>query len=82
MINSTLLQEFSNKIKNLVSESPISDIDKNIHALIQATFTKMELVSREEYDVQVVALQHAHEKLAQLEEKLAQIEDLLQKSQK
>lgn len=82
MINSTLLQEFSNKIKNLVSESPISDIDKNIHALIQGTFTKMELVSREEYDVQVVALQHAHEKLAQLEEKLAQIEDLLQKSQK
>ncbi|HEY0562979.1 MAG TPA: accessory factor UbiK family protein [Methylophilus sp.] len=82
MINSALLQEFSNKIKNLVSESPISDIDKNIHALIQGTFTKMELVSREEYDVQVVALQHAHEKLAQLEAKLAAIEDLLQKNQK
>lgn len=82
MINSELLQEFSNKIRNLVKDSPISDIDKNIHALIQGTFTKMELVSREEYDVQVQALKHAHEKLAQLEAKLAAFEDLLQKSQK
>ncbi len=82
MIKSDFLQDLSIKIKNLVSNSPISDLDRNIHALIQGAFTKMELVSREEYDVQVQALQHAQQKLISLEAKLAALEDLLQKGQK
>lgn len=82
MINLTLIQDLSFKIKSLVKESPVSDLDRNIHALIQGTLTKMELISREEYDVQTTVLQQTREKLNELEKKLAVIEDLLQKPQK
>jgi ubiquinone biosynthesis accessory factor UbiK len=74
MINAKLLNDLSNKIKEIVNISPMADLDKNIHALIQGVFTKMELVSREEFDVQAEVLRNAREKLTNLEEKLADLE--------
>ena len=71
------LSDMSNKIKELIKESPLEDIDKNIHALIQGAFTKMELVSREEFDVQIEVLCNTREKLAKLEAKLAELETSL-----
>ena len=68
------LSDISNKIKELIKKSPLEDIDKNIHALIQGAFTKMELVSREEFDVQAEVLRNTREKLAKLEAKLAELE--------
>ena len=68
------LSDISNKIKELIKQSPLEDIDKNIHALIQGAFTKMELVSREEFDVQAEVLRNTREKLAKLEAKLAELE--------
>lgn len=82
MLNSAFLQELSIKIKELFKNSPANDLDRNIHALIQGALTKMELISREEYDVQTEVLKHTREKLNALEEKLKTIEDLLQKSHK
>lgn len=82
MLNSGPLLELSNKIKELIKISPAGDLDRNIHALIQGALTKMELISREEYDVQTEVLKHTREKLDALEEKLRTIEDLLQKSHK
>ena len=82
MLNSGSMLELSNKIKELIKNSPAGDLDRNIHALIQGALTKMELISREEYDVQTEVLKHTREKLDALEEKLKTIEDLLQKSHK
>ena len=82
MLNSAFLQELSIKIKELFENSPAGDLDRNIHALIQGALTKMELISREEYDVQTEVLKHTREKLNALEKKLETIEDLLQKSHK
>jgi len=82
MLNSELFHDLSIKIKELTINSPIADLDKNIHALIQGALTKMELISREEYDVQTEVLKQTKEKLNALEKKLESIEDLLQKSQK
>ena len=81
MINSTIFNDLSNKIIKLTESSPIADMDKNVHALIQGAFTKMELVSRQEFDTQAAALQLAREKLASLEQKLAALESQLQASQ-
>ena len=68
------LSDISNKIRELIKKSPLEDVDKNIHALIQGAFTKMELVSREEFDVQAEVLRNTREKLAKLEAKLAELE--------
>jgi ubiquinone biosynthesis accessory factor UbiK len=74
MLNSEMLNEISNKIREIIKNSPLNDADKNIHALIQGVFTKMELVSREEFDVQAEVLRSTRQKLAQLEAKLAELE--------
>ena len=78
MFSTTKLNEISNKIKEVVSGSPLGDVEKNMHALLQGVFTKMELVSREEYDVQAEVLRNTRQKLEQLEIKLAALEASMQ----
>lgn len=75
MFNSSFINDLSNKIRELVKNSPLDDMDKNIHALIQGAFTKMELISREEFDVQAEVLRNTRDKLASLEAKLAELEE-------
>ena len=58
MLNTNKLNEISNKIREMVNSSPLSDVDQNIHALIRSMLTKMELVSREEFDVQAEVLRN------------------------
>lgn len=79
MLNSPQFQELSNKIKDIVKSSPLADVDKNVHALIKGALTKMELVTREEFDVQAEVLRNAREQLLALETKLAALEAQMQK---
>ena len=75
MFNSEKINEISNKINEIIKSSPLADMEKNINALIQGAFTKMELVSREEFDVQAEVLRNTREKLEKLEAKLAELEE-------
>ncbi len=78
MLSTTKLNEISNKIKEVVSGSPLGDVEKNMHALLKGVFTKMELISREEFDVQAEVLRNTRQKLEQLEIKLAALEASMQ----
>ena len=81
MFNSEKINEISNKINKMIKSSPLADVEKNINALIKGAFTKMELVSREEFDVQTEVLHNAREKLVLLEAKLAELEQKLKQQQ-
>ena len=74
MLNSSNIQDLSNKIKEIAASSPLADIDKNIHALIKGALTKMELVTREEFDAQTAVLLRTRQKLEALEQELARLE--------
>jgi BMFP domain-containing protein YqiC len=74
MLNNEKLREISNKIRQIVKDSPLPDIEKNIDALLKGMFTKMELVTREEFDVQTEVLKRTRQKLEELEKKLSEIE--------
>jgi len=74
MLNNEKLNEISNKIREIVKDSPLPDIEKNIDALLKGMFTKMELVTREEFDVQTEVLKRTRQKLEELEKKLCEIE--------
>lgn len=76
MFNSIQFQDLSNKIKDIIKSSPLADVDKNVDALIKGALTKMELVTREEFDVQTEVLRRAREQLTSLETKLAALEAL------
>lgn len=49
------------------------DIEKNMHTLLQDTFSKLNLVTREEFDIQCALLQRSREKLDKLEKQLDQL---------
>lgn len=73
MFSPDKLNEISNKIKEVVKDSPLGDAEKNIHALLKSVFTKMELVTREEFDVQTDVLHRTREKLDALEKQLSEL---------
>ena len=74
MLNNEKLKEMSNKIREIVKDSPLPDLEKNIDALLKGMFTKMALVTREEFDVQTEVLKRTRQKLEELEKKLSEIE--------
>jgi ubiquinone biosynthesis accessory factor UbiK len=82
MINTQFFEDLSNRIREITKSSPAADMEKNIRALLQGAFTKLELVSREEFDVQADLLRRTRQKLEMLEAKQAELEDLLQKNNK
>ena len=69
-----LLTELSARLAALASENPARDLEKNFRGVLSAAFARMDLVTREEYDVQVQVLARAREKLALLEARLAELE--------
>lgn len=74
MFNSKIIDEIASKISRMMAESPAADLEKNLNALLRGMFTKLELVTREEFDVQTQVLQRTREQLEQLEKKLAELE--------
>lgn len=50
------------------------DLERNIHTLLQATFARLDLVTREEFDTQTRVLARTREKLEQLEKTVAALE--------
>ena len=74
MKNLAFLDDLSIKIKEMIKVSPAGDLEKNIHALLQSMFTKLELVSREEFDIQTEVLRQTREKLTALEKQIESLE--------
>lgn len=68
-ITQRLLDALPPGIKNIKE-----DVEKNFRSILQSTFTKMDLITREEFDVQVALLKRTREKLQVLEHKLAEFE--------
>lgn len=73
-MNMQMIEELSSKLRETLAKSPAGDLEKNIHALLQSAFTKLALVSREEFDVQTEVLRRTREKLEALEKKLTELE--------
>lgn len=50
-------------------------LEKNFREILQSTFSKLDLVTREEFDAQVKALERVREKLNQMEKELKTMEE-------
>jgi BMFP domain-containing protein YqiC len=73
-MDNRVLDEINKKINDLLANTPAADVQKNLRALLQSTFAKLDLVTREEFDVQRAVLLRAREKITQLEARLAALE--------
>ena len=75
MLNPKLLDEISSKIQEAIAQSPAKDLEKNLRAVLQSIFSRMNLVTREEFDVQQEVLLRTREKLTALEARVAAMEE-------
>ncbi|MDR5609107.1 MULTISPECIES: ubiquinone biosynthesis accessory factor UbiK [unclassified Arsenophonus] len=50
------------------------DLDKKLRAILQSQLGKLDLVSREEFDIQTQVLLRTREKMAQMEKRIEQLE--------
>ena len=74
MLNAKIIEDISSKLSAAANSSPAKDIEKNIRALLAQGFAKLDLVTREEFDVQAQVLARTREKLAALEVRVAELE--------
>ena len=74
VIDPKLFEDLRKRIDEALKDSPAQDIEKNLRALLAAWFERMDLVLREDFEVQKKLLERAHAKLAELEARIAELE--------
>lgn len=74
MLNSKTLDELAARIGRAFENSPAKDIEKNVKALLQSGLSRLDFVSREDFDVQVEVLRKTREKVERLEARVAELE--------
>ena len=74
MTPAKILADLQAKLAELAAASPVKDLEKNLKSVAASAFGRLDLVTREEYDVQAKVLERAREKLAQLEARVAELE--------
>ena len=74
MPTSRIFEDLSARISEFLAASPAKDVEKNLKALLSAAFGKLDLVTREELDIQAKVLARTREKLSALEARVAELE--------
>lgn len=74
MTTPRFLDEIGAKLSELAAHSPARDIEKNVRALLGSAFSRLDLVTREEFEVQREILAQARQRLADLEARVAALE--------
>ncbi len=74
MIGKKIFEEVSAKLGETIANSPAKDVEKNVKAMLGSAFNRMDLVTREEFDIQQQVLIKTRTKLAELEERLSRLE--------
>lgn len=74
MLDPKRFEELAARLGAVISASPAGELQKNAQALLSSFFSKLDLVSREEFDIQTQVLLRTREKLKALEARLEQWE--------
>lgn len=74
MLNSKILDDLSARIEAAIAASPARDIQKNLKAIVSGSLSKLDLVTREEFDIQAQVLGRTREKLDALEARIKAME--------
>jgi ubiquinone biosynthesis accessory factor UbiK len=74
MNNPKFVDDISSKLNEIIANSPAKDFEKNARALLSQGFAKLDLVTREEFDIQSELLSRTRQKLEGLEKQVSALE--------
>jgi BMFP domain-containing protein YqiC len=78
----TFFNDLQDKINQAIENSPAKDIERNVKAMMTQGFSKLDLVTREEFDIQAQVLAKTRAKLEALELRMAELEAKLASEEK
>lgn len=84
MINAAILSKIGQQIASLLPEQAKAtqqEVERNVHAILQGVFARLDLVTRDEFDAQTAVLQRTREKVELLETAVSQLEQQLKDNQ-
>jgi BMFP domain-containing protein YqiC len=73
-MNDKILNDIDRRMREVFAQSPAADLEKNVRALLSSFFARLDLVTREEFDIQRQVLLRTREKLARLEAQVSELE--------
>jgi BMFP domain-containing protein YqiC len=73
-----ILSELNERMRQVFAQSPAADLEKNLRAMLASAFARLDLVTREEFDVQREVLLRSREMLTRLESRVSELEAKLQ----
>lgn len=85
MFDANFLDDLAKRLSNCVPPALLDakqDLEKNFRSVLQSTFSKLDLVTREEFDTQTKVLARTREKLDKLEKIVSELESGSAKSKK
>lgn len=75
MINRTdWIEDFQKNMSELIAKSPAADIERNVKAMMAQTFARLDLVTREEFDIQAQLLERSMARITALESRVMALE--------
>lgn len=81
-MNDKLLGDIAARLAELAADNPARDLEKNARAVLGSAFAKLDLVTREEFDVQSEVLSRARARVRELEARVDELESRLAESRK
>jgi len=80
VINLHFIEEIARRVGDAIppgARETRRDIEKNVRAILHASFEKLELVTRDEFELQAKVLEHTRSQLIELERHIAELEKRL-----
>jgi BMFP domain-containing protein YqiC len=74
MIDKRFFEELNERVSEAFRNSPAQDLEKNLKAMLASGFSRLDLVLREDFEIQQKLLERAQAKLAELEARVSELE--------
>ena len=78
MPQNRIFDDISARVSEVFAKSPVKDIEKNLRGMLSSAFSRLDLVTREEFDVQAKVLARTREKLVAIEARVSELEKKLE----
>jgi BMFP domain-containing protein YqiC len=80
MPQNRIFEDISARVSEVLAKTPAKDIEKNLRGMLSGAFSRLDLVTSEEFDVQAKLLTRTREKLVALEARVSELEKKLEAS--
>lgn len=74
MLDPKMFEDFTQRVSSLIANSPAADIEKNVRSMMSSFFSKLDLVTREEFDTQANVLSRTRQLVDQLTARLDELD--------